>query len=83
MNFQDNANLDELVKFYLPQDSTVTSVNITERFGSIFAEVHHTVSNSYKEEHSLSYSNRILAIRLIKGEGDKGLAISSFVDSTI
>jgi len=82
MNFQEsNANLDELIKFYLPQDSTVTSVNLTERFGSLFAEVHHTVTDAHKEEYNLSYSNRILSIRLIKGEDDKGAPISSFADN--
>ena len=84
MNFQESsANLDELIKFYLPQDSTVTSVTLANRFGSTFAEVHHTVTDAHKEEHNLSYSNRILSIRIIKGENDEGLAISSFADSTI
>ena len=81
MNFQEsNASLDELIKFYLPQDSTITSVTLSNRFGSTFADVHHTVTDAHKDEYNLSYSNRILSIRLITGGNDKGAPISSFAD---
>jgi len=81
MNFQEsNANLDELIKFYLPQDSTVTSVNLSNRFGSLFADVHFTVTEEYKKANDLTYANRIMQIRLIKSEDDKGLPIGAFAD---
>jgi len=81
MNFQQsNANLEELIKFYLPQDSTVTGVNLSSRFGSVFADVHFMVANEYLEINELIHAKRIMSIRLVKGDGDGGLPIGGFAD---
>ena len=81
MNFQEStANLEELIEFFLPKDSDVTNVNLSSRFGSLFADVHFTVTEEYRVANNLEYANRVMQIRLIKGEDDKGLPIGGFAD---
>lgn len=77
-NFKD---FDQLIKFHLPQDSAIIRVCTSERFGSIVIDVHHVIPVEYQKEHDLTSRRRILSIRLIQGEQDKGLPISSFVDT--
>ena len=78
---QQFKDFDQLIKFYLPQDSAITSVRTNERFGSIVVDVHHIVPFGYQKEHDLVSRRRILSIRLIQGEQDKGQPISSFADT--
>ena len=73
-------DFEKLISHNIPTDSTVTSVKLMVARGSTFIRVHHTITDEYREENELVYSKRILEIRIIKGEQDNGLPISSFAD---
>lgn len=70
-------NFESLISLNLPKNSTVVSTNLKEQRGSIYVEVHYTVSKEYQIEHELWTDKRILEIRLIKGEADEGLPVLS------
>ena len=76
-------SFDSLIKQHLPQDSTVTSVDLQQSFGSLCAIVKYTISEEYQQENSLTYRNRIMSIRLIQSDDDQGLPISSYADNGI
>jgi hypothetical protein len=80
---QPYKNLKDLINLHLPQDSTLTSVNLAERFGSTCVDVHYTISAEYQQAHGLTYKHRILSIRLIQAPGDKGFPINSFADAQL
>jgi hypothetical protein len=72
-------SFEELVELNLPKDSKVQSTGIvkSEDTGSVFLQVCYEVSDEYQKKNELWYKNRLMHIRLFKGENDQGLPISS------
>ena len=75
------SEIDNLTKSNLPTGSTITGINLAERFGSTVVEVHYTVTEEYLKANDLWHYNRIMSIRLIQAEGDKSLPIMSFASN--
>lgn len=73
-------DFDKLITTNLPEGSAIIRIAMNERFGSHCVDVHHVVSEEYQKANDLWSRRRILSIRLIKGEHDEGLPISSFAD---
>jgi hypothetical protein len=65
----------------LPADTVITGSNIAERFGSTWVHVHHTISPEMQKQHDLIYPHRILSIRLMQSEQDKGPSVLSYADT--
>jgi hypothetical protein len=72
--------MEHFINSNIPEGSSVTSVNLYEYLDSIYVQVHFTVSANHADEHELWNRNRILQVRLLKGENDKGPSITSFTD---
>lgn len=68
----------DLVDSNLPKGSVITGIALKEKLGSTYLEVRHSVPDELVKQNDLWHKNRILDIRLIKGEKDKGLPITSY-----
>lgn len=78
---KEDSTTENLINSNIPKGSKITGTSIKSLFGSTFLEIHHTVTEEYQTEYGLTYTKRILHIRLIKGEHDEGLPVTSFADS--
>ena len=73
-------DFEKLITYNVPKDSTITSTGTKQVNGSTFLVVHYTIATEHQAEYDLTYNQRILQIRIIKGEQDQGLPIISFAD---
>lgn len=75
----DKLMLKKIAISNLPKGSIITYIKLKEKYSSLFALVGYKTTEEYKKEHELLYDNRILQIRLIKGEQDLSkLSITSY-----
>ena len=73
--------MQNLINSHLPEGSTVTSATTTTLSGSTFLDIRFTVNEEFQTQFELSNPNRVLRIRVIKGEEDYGMPISGFADT--
>jgi hypothetical protein len=76
----DYKVFEELIRMNLPEGSTIQNIKTQETRGSIYLIVEHEVTEEYKQQNELCYKDRILCIRLFKGENDEYLPITSYVN---
>lgn len=76
-----HSDFEKLIALNLPKDSAIIKrIGVKQVNGSTFLEVHHIITEEYRSEHDLTYRERVMQIRIVKGENDYGLPISSFAD---
>lgn len=75
---KESPEMESIIEENIPKGSSITGTDLETIYESTFLQIYYTVTKEYQVENDLSYRSRILQIRIIRGEGDYGLPITSF-----